>query len=193
MGGPAGRANSRGQSNTMIFTPTRIKDAFVIDLERVEDERGFFARSWCASEFEQHGLDANLAQTSISFNKQKGTLRGMHYQVAPHEEAKLVRCTQGAAYDVIIDLRPESPSFKRWYSVELTADNGKSLYVPKGLAHGFQTLTDETTLFYQISTSYHPESARGLRFDDPAFGVEWPAIEPTISAKDRMNSSFQAD
>src|SRR4051812_43189830 len=144
----------------MIFVETELEGAFIIEPKKIEDERGFFARTWDLKEFEARGLDSRLAQCSVSFNKKKPTLRGMHYQAAPHEEAKLVRCTRGAIYDVIIDLRPDSPTFKRWVAAELSAGNRRMLYVPKGFAHGFQTLEDDTEIFYQISESYAPESAR---------------------------------
>ena len=174
----------------MIFTETPLKDAYIIELERIEDERGFFARSWCAGEFEKHGLNPNLVQCNVSFNKKKGTLRGMHYQAAPHEEAKFVRCTKGALYDVIIDLRPDSPTFKHWFGVELTAENRKSFYIPEGFAHGFQTLEDDTEVFYQMSECYDPESARGVRYDDPAFGIAWPSSHITVSPKDNSYPLF---
>jgi dTDP-4-dehydrorhamnose 3,5-epimerase len=174
----------------LIFTETKLKGAFIIELELREDERGFFARSWCRQEFEAHGLDIRLSQCNISFNKRKGTLRGMHYQIAPHAEAKLVRCTRGAIYDVIIDLRPESSTFKQWISVELSAENHRMLYIPEGFAHGYQTLEDNTEIFYQVSESYHPESERGVRWDDPVFGIEWPLSEKILSAKDQSYAKF---
>ena len=157
----------------MKFTETQLKGAYIIEPELLTDERGFFARSWCQKEFIEFGLNANLVQSNISFNPKKGTLRGMHYQAKPYEEAKLVRCTMGAIYDVIIDLRPDSPTFKQWVAVELTAENRKMLYIPEGMAHGFQTLVDNTEVFYQMSDFYHSESATGLRWDDPVFGIEW--------------------
>lgn len=168
----------------MIFTETKLKGAYIIELKPMADERGFFARSWCQQEFEAHGLNPNLVQCNISFNKKKGILRGMHYQVAPHEEAKLVRCTKGAIYDVIIDLRPDSSTIKQWIAVELTAENYKMLYIPEGIAHGFQSLADNTEVFYQMSAFYYPECARGVRWDDPAFKIEWPENERIISEKD---------
>ncbi len=168
----------------MIFSETKLKGIFIIEPERLEDERGFFARTWCRREFEAHGLNPNLVQCNISFNKKKGTLRGMHYQVVPHQEAKVVRCTAGAIYDVIIDLRPASPTFKQWIAVELTAENCKMLYIPEDFAHGFQTLADNTEVFYQMSEFYHPECARGIRWNDPMFEIEWPLPEITLSAKD---------
>src|SRR5215475_1636296 len=146
----------------MIFIETRLNGAFIIEPERLEDERGFFARTFCRREFESHGLNANLIQCSISFNEKKGTLRGMHYQAKPYEEVKLVRCTMGAVYDVIVDLRADSPTFKQWLMTELTADDRRMLYIPQGLAHGFQTLTRRTELFYQMSEFYHPDCARGV-------------------------------
>src|SRR5215211_347747 len=175
----------------MIFIETKLRGAFVIEPERLEDERGFFARTWDRDEFEVHGLNPNLAQCSISFNKRKGTLRGMHYQAAPHEEDKLVRCTRGTIYDVIIDLRPDSPTFTRWVAAELTAENRRMLYLPKGFAHGFQSLRDDTEVFYQISEFYAPESTRGVRWDDPAFGIKWPPSEErVISTRDRRFPDF---
>src|SRR5210317_898218 len=143
----------------MTFTETKLKGAFVIDLEPIQDERGFFARTWCKKEFEAHGLNPNLVQCNTSFNKKKGTLRGMHYQTAPYEEAKLIRCTMGSIYDVIIDLRKESETLKQWYACKLTAENRKMLYVPEGFAHGFQTLEDNSEVFYQMTEFYHPEHA----------------------------------
>ncbi len=169
----------------MIFTETRLKGAYIIELQKLEDERGFFARSWCQREFLAHGLDLHIMQCNISFNKKKGTMRGMHYQVAPFAETKLVRCTRGAIYDVIIDLRPESATFLQWIAVEITADNGKMLYVPKRFAHGFQTLEDDTEVFYQMSEFYSPEYACGVRWNDPLFNINWPDAERTISTKDQ--------
>ena len=176
----------------MKFSPTALVGAYVIDIEPVADERGFFVRSWCREEFARRGLNPDLAQCSISFNKKRGTLRGMHYQAKPHEETKVVRCTRGAIYDVIVDLRPESSTFRKWIAVELRADNRRMLYIPVGLAHGFQSLTDDTEVFYQISAPYHPESARGARWNDPAFGIEWPVAERVISDKDRQYPDFAA-
>jgi dTDP-4-dehydrorhamnose 3,5-epimerase len=158
----------------MIFAETDLRGAYLVDLEHREDDRGFFARAWCATEFAAHGLSTRLVQANISFNTRPGTLRGMHYQVEPHAEAKLVRCTRGAIYDVIIDLRPDSPTYKRWVGVELTAENRRALYVPEGFAHGYQTLVAGTETFYQVSEFYAPEAERGVRWDDPAFGIEWP-------------------
>jgi dTDP-4-dehydrorhamnose 3,5-epimerase len=174
----------------MKFARTQLEGALVIDIERLEDERGFFARSWCEREFREHGLNPRLAQCSISFNRQRGTLRGMHFQAAPHEEAKIVRCTGGAIYDVIIDLRPGSPTFTRWIGVELSAENRRMLYVPEGCAHGFQTLIDDSEVFYQISEFYAPESARGVRWNDPRFGITWPLEVAAMSDKDRLCKDF---
>jgi dTDP-4-dehydrorhamnose 3,5-epimerase len=151
----------------------------------VADERGFFARTWCAEEFHTYGLSSSLAQCSISYNKCRGTLRGLHFQAEPHAEAKLVRCTAGAIYDVILDLRPASDTYGKWFAVELTATNRKTLYIPEGLAHGFQTLVDDTEVFYQMSVNFHLESVRGVRWNDPLFGIEWPVHDPTISQRDR--------
>ncbi|MBP1735805.1 MAG: dTDP-4-dehydrorhamnose 3,5-epimerase, partial [Deltaproteobacteria bacterium] len=156
-----------------------------------EDERGFFARSFCAKEFKEHGLNQNIAQCNISYNGKKGTLRGMHYQAAPHEEAKLVRCTMGAIYDVIIDLRPDSSTFKKWIGVELTKENRRMLYVPEGFAHGFQTLEDHTEVLYQMSEFHHPEWARGVRWNDPTFGIFWPVNVEIISIGDQQYLDFK--
>ncbi len=174
----------------MIFTETKLRGAFIIEPERREDERGFFARLWCRDEFEAHGLATEFVQCSVSFNKKKGTLRGMHYQAAPHEEAKLVRCTRGAIYDVIVDLRPDSPTFTQWVAAELTEENHRMLYVPEGFAHGFQTLQDNTEIFYQMSEFYHPELANGARWDDPMFGIMWPPDERTIILRDMQYPNF---
>ncbi len=170
----------------MIFKKTGLEGAFIIEPERIEDTRGFFARAWCKNEFNTHGLNSRLVQCNIAFNKTQGTLRGMHYQATPHEEIKLVRCTKGAIYDVIVDLRPGSPTHVKWIGVELTEQNHKMLYVPEGFAHGYQTLTDNTEVFYQVSQFYSPESERGVRWDDPAFGIKWPETDNlVISEKDK--------
>jgi dTDP-4-dehydrorhamnose 3,5-epimerase len=169
----------------MIFTPTPLAGAFVLDPERFEDPRGFFARTWCPREMEAHGLNPRLAQCSFAYNRAAGTLRGMHYQAEPHAEAKIVRCTSGAIYDVIVDLRPESPTRKGWTGVELSAENRRSLYVPEGFAHGYITLRDETEVLYLISESHAPDFARGVRWDDPAFGISWPREVSVISDRDR--------
>ena len=174
----------------MIFKETKLKGAYVIEINPLEDERGFFARSFCAKEFKEHGLNQNIAQCNISYNGKKGTLRGMHYQAAPHEEAKLVRCTMGAIYDVIIDLRPDSATFKKWIGVELTKENRRMLYVPEGFAHGFQTLEDHTEVLYQMSEFHHPEWARGVRWNDPTFGIFWPVNVEIISVGDQQYPDF---
>jgi dTDP-4-dehydrorhamnose 3,5-epimerase len=169
----------------MIFAPTAVEGAFLLQPERLEDERGFFARTYCVRELGEHGLDSQVVQRSVSYNRKRGTMRGMHYQAAPHEETKLVSCSRGEIYDVVIDLRPDSPSYRRWISTSLTADNGHLLYIPRGCAHGFVTLTDDAVVDYQISDFHHPESASGVRYDDPAFGVEWPMEPVVINARDR--------
>lgn len=176
----------------MRFEPTALPGVVVVEPERLEDERGFFARTWCTREFERHGLNPRLVQCSISFNARRGTLRGLHYQVAPDQEAKLVRCTMGAIYDVVVDLRPDSPTFRRWVAVELSADNRRMVYVPEGCAHGFQCLQDGCEVFYQMSVFYAPASARGVRWDDPAFGVVWPIAPPIMSPRDRQYPDFGA-
>lgn len=175
----------------MKFTETTLKGAYLVEMEPHRDERGHFARTWCREEFEAHGLNAELAQCSTSFNLRRGTLRGLHYQAEPHAEAKLVRCTRGALYDLIVDLRPDSPSFREWFAVELTESNLLMLYIPEGCAHGFQTLEDETEVFYQISTGYRPESARGVRWNDPLFRFRWPLEERLMSERDRNFPDFK--
>ena len=175
----------------MIFAETTLKGAFAIELEKHEDERGFFARTFCCKEFEAQGVNPNFVQCNISYNKNKGTLRGMHYQVAPYQEAKLISCIRGAMYDVIIDLRADSPTYRQWLAVELSAENYKMLYVPEGFAHGFQTLEDNIVVFYQMSEFYHPECARGVRWDDPAFGIKWPLPNRVVSKKDRSYPDFR--
>lgn len=175
----------------MKFVSTALAGAFVIEFEPLMDERGFFARTFCQQEFEALGLDSNLRQCSISFNRRRGTLRGMHYQVAPHEEAKLVRCTRGAVHDVVVDLRASSPTFSHWIAIRLSADNRRMIYIPRGFAHGFQTLVDDTEIAYQMSEFYHPECARGLRWNDPRFAIEWPLAESIISERDRSYPDFE--
>lgn len=174
----------------MKFSETKLKGAYVIEVESLADERGFFARSWCQKEFAEHGLNPNLVQCNISFNLKKGTLRGMHYQAKPYQEAKLIRCTRGAIYQVVIDIRPDSFTFKQWVAVELTAENRKMLYVPKGMASGFQTLMDDTEVFYQMAEFYHPESGRVVRWDNPAFEIEWPIEMKIISDKDNSDQDL---
>jgi len=174
----------------MIFTETKLAGAFVIEPERFEDERGFFARSWSEKEFAERGLSSRVAECNISFNKRKGTLRGMHLQLAPHAQVKIVRCTAGAIFDCIVDLRPQSPTFKQWVGVELSARNRWMLYVPEEFAHGFQTLEDETEVFYQMSEFYAPESATGVRWNDPAFNNEWPLKVEIINSRDASYEDF---
>lgn len=169
----------------MKFVETVLAGAYVLELERLEDERGFFARTWCAVEFAAHGLDGEIAQCNLSSNQRRGTLRGMHYQAAPHQEAKVVRCIRGAIYDVIVDLRHDSPTLRRWTSVELSADNKLALYVPKDFAHGFQTMTDDAEVFYEMSTPYAVGFGRGVRWNDPALAIEWPIGDPILSDRDR--------
>jgi dTDP-4-dehydrorhamnose 3,5-epimerase len=174
----------------MIFKETKLKGAYVIEIEPIEDERGFFARSFCTKEFEKYGLNIRIVQCNISYNEKKGTLRGMHYQVAPHAETKLVRCTRGAIYDVALDLRKDSPTFKQWVATELSANNHRIFYIPDGVAHGFQTLEDHTEVFYQMSEFYHPECTRGVRWDDPTFGMKWPMVPTLMTNKDRAYLNF---
>ena len=181
----------------MRYTETSLAGAFVVEPEPIEDERGWFARTFCTREFREHGLDPHLEQCNVSWNRRRGTLRGMHLQIAPHEEVKLVRCTTGAVHDVIVDLRPGSPTYRRWLGVELSAHNRRMLYIPAGLAHGFVTLEDETELFYQMSAAYQPAAARGVRFDDPALGIAWPVPIEIVSDKDRsypdLTASLEAE
>lgn len=174
----------------MIFTETKLAGAFLIEPERHDDVRGFFARNWSEREFAEQGLVSHFVESNISFSHKTGTLRGMHYQAAPHGQVKLVRCTSGAVYDAIIDLRRDSPTFKQWTAVELTARNHLTLYVPLGFAHGFQTLEDESEVTYQVSSPYHPESSTGLRWDDPAFEISWPEGERVIIDRDRLYPDF---
>lgn len=174
----------------MIFTETRLKGAYTIEPEKLEDNRGFFARTWCQREFKAHDIHMNFAQCNISVSTKMGTLRGMHYQAAPYEEAKLIRCTMGAIYDVIIDLRSDSKTYKQFISMELTAGNRKMLYTPKGFAHGFLTLADDTEVFYQMSEFYMPEYARGVRWNDPVFNIQWPADVKVISERDKKYADF---
>lgn len=174
----------------MIFTETKLKGAYIIDVKRIEDERGFFGRSFCQKEFEAYGLTNDIRQTNVSYNKKKGTLRGMHMQLAPNEETKLVRCTRGAIYDVIIDMRPDSETYKQWIGVELTADNYRMLFVPEGFAHGFITLEDNTDVTYQVTEFYTPGAEKGVRWNDPAFNIQWPIEPVVISEKDQAHPDF---
>lgn len=175
----------------MIFRETKLEGVFEICVEPQADARGFFARTWCQAEFENKGLNPKLVQCSISFNARKGTLRGLHYQMPPYAETKLVRCTSGAIYDVVLDLRFQSPTFRQWVVVALTSEKRNMVYVPEGCAHGFLTLEDDTEVFYQMSQFYSPESARGVRWDDPAFGIAWPAKVEVISDRDRTYPDFE--
>lgn len=168
----------------MRFEETQIPGVFVIDQQRREDDRGYFARSWCEREFREHGLNPQVVQCNVGFSGQKGTLRGMHFQSDPHAEAKLVRCTAGAVFDVALDLRPGSATYLQWFGIELNQRNGRMLYVPEGCAHGYQTLEDDSEILYQTSHAYAPESATGVRFDDPAFGIQWPLPISSVSEAD---------
>lgn len=174
----------------MIFLETPLPGAFVLGSESREDSRGSFARTFCRREFEEHGLDPQVAQCNLSFNRRRGTLRGMHYQAAPREEVKLVRCVRGAIYDVIIDLRPDSPTYTRHFGVVLSAEERNALYIPRGFAHGFQSMEDETEVMYQMSEFYSPEHARGVRWNDPVFGIEWPIADPIILERDATYPDF---
>lgn len=174
----------------MIFRETKLAGAYILDVEPIADVRGFFARSYCQDEFEERGLGFAIAQCNISCNEKKGTLRGMHFQVAPHEEIKLVNCVRGSIFDVIVDLRPASPSRGDWHGEILSEKNYRSVYVPKGFAHGFQSLEEATVVFYQISEFYHPECAAGVRWDDPALGIRWPLENPILSARDQRFESI---
>lgn len=174
----------------MIFTETGLTGAYVVGIKRIEDDRGFFARGWCRREFEEAGLNPGLVQINLARSLKQGTLRGLHYQEAPHAEAKLARCTKGAIFDVLVDLRPDSPTFKRWFGLELTADNHQMLYVPEGFAHGYETLTDDAEMCYHTSQFYAAASARGVRYDDPAFGIAWPLPVAVISDADRRWADF---
>lgn len=177
----------------MIFKETNLQGAFIIEIQRIEDKRGFFARTFCQNEFREHGLNPNLAQCNISYNKAQGTLRGMHFQAAPHQEAKLVRCTQGAIRDVIVDIRPDSPTYLKHFSVDLTAEVHNALYVPEGFAHGFLTLEPDTYVFYQMSEFHAPGFARGFRWDDTAFGIEWGGEIKSISERDANYPDYSED
>jgi dTDP-4-dehydrorhamnose 3,5-epimerase len=174
----------------MLFRETPLSGVWIIEMQRLSDERGYFARTFCRDEFEARGLNPNIVQCNVSFNAKRGTLRGMHWQEAPHGEAKLVRCTRGAIYDVALDLRRNSPTFKKWFAVELSSQNGTMLYIPEGCAHGFQTLADDSEVFYQMSARYCAKAARGVRFDDPAFAISWPLPITVIAEKDRTFGDF---
>lgn len=191
MGRAVRGADPGGSGLFVIFTELPLRGAFLIELEQKDDERGFFARSWCENEFKERGLNTRLVQCNVSFNRKKGTLRGMHYQIAPYEEAKLVRCTMGSIYDVIVDLRPESLTYMQHEAVLLSATNRRMIYVPERFAHGFQTLEDGTEVFYQMSEFYSAECARGVRWNDPVFGIKWPQEDSIISDRDRHYPDFR--
>jgi dTDP-4-dehydrorhamnose 3,5-epimerase len=176
----------------VIFTESPLPGAYIIDLERLTDERGFFARAYCSEEFTANGLGPALRQCSVSHNTLKGTLRGLHYQGAPHEEHKLVRCTAGAIFDVIVDIRPKSPNYRRWYGTELSSENHRALFIPPGFAHGFITLSDDAEVYYMISVSYAPEHARGFRWNDAAFAIQWPLQPRVISSRDATYALLDA-
>jgi dTDP-4-dehydrorhamnose 3,5-epimerase len=176
----------------MIFKELDLDGAYLISPEPIGDERGIFARVWCRQEFREHSLADDFVQCNTAFNRSRGTLRGMHFQRTPHREVKLVRCTKGSIFDAIVDLRPDSPTYKQWAGFELSADNRKMLYIPKGFAHGYLTLTDNSEVFYQVSTAYAPQNEGGVRWDDPAFGIHWPAMGPLIiSVKDRRWPDYE--
>jgi dTDP-4-dehydrorhamnose 3,5-epimerase len=174
----------------MIFTETTLKGAFTIDLQRIEDDRGFFARGWCRQEFQRHGLNPDVEQLNIGFSTRMGTLRGLHFQHAPHAEVKVVRCTRGEIYDVIVDLRADSSTYKQWFAIELSADNRRMLYVPEGFAQGYQSLTDDSEMCYHTTSPYAPGSAHGVRYNDPTFGISWPLPVTVISNADRCWPDF---
>ncbi len=175
----------------MVFHETFLKGAFVLEVQKLNDDRGFFGRSWCKNEMEERGLNGNVVQTNTSFSSKKGTLRGMHYQKHPYEETKLIRCTKGAIYDVIVDLRKESPTYLCWFGIELTADNYKMLYVPEKFAHGFITLKDDSEVTYQVTQFYTPGAESGIRFNDPLINIDWPAPVTVISEKDKAHPDFE--
>jgi dTDP-4-dehydrorhamnose 3,5-epimerase len=177
----------------MIIAEARIAGAWLIDIEPARDARGFFARTWCRRELSAQGLEVGIVQESISHNLRRGTVRGLHFQRPPHEETKIVRCTRGAIFDVIVDLRPSSPTYRQWQSVELTAENRRALYIPRGCGHGFQTLLDDTEVFYQISSFFAPEAAAGYRYDDQAFAIAWPMPVTVISERDLGWPGFRGD
>jgi dTDP-4-dehydrorhamnose 3,5-epimerase len=176
----------------MIFHETKLKGAFLIELTKIEDNRGFFARGWCREEFTKHGLNPNLVQLNIGFSHRKGTLRGMHYQEVPHEEAKLIRCTRGAIYDVVVDLRQGSATCGQWFGAALSAQNSKMLYAPEGFAHGYQCMEDDTEMHYMTTAMYAAGSARGVRYDDPSFGIRWPLPVSVISERDQTWPDYRA-
>lgn len=170
----------------MQFTPSRIPGAWVIDIKPIHDQRGFFAMTWVPDEFRKRGIDPTVAQTNLAYNHKRGTLRGMHFQKAPHAQAKIVRATRGALLDVIVDLRADSPTYRQWDAVELTADNRRMLYMPEGIAHGYLTLTDDVEAYYHASAPWAPQAESGVRWNDPAFAIQWPFEPIVISEKDAM-------
>ncbi|WP_339925363.1 dTDP-4-dehydrorhamnose 3,5-epimerase [uncultured Cyclobacterium sp.] len=176
----------------MIFTETELKGAYIIDINKIADERGYFARTFCKNEFEKIGLEANIAQANMSFNPKKGTLRGMHYQVAPYEETKLVKCVSGAIFDIIVDIRKDSPTYSKWTGVELSEENNRMLFVPRGFAHGFITLEDNTAIQYMVSQFYTPGAEKGIKWDDPKFNIQWPIDIAVISEKDNTHPYFNS-
>lgn len=190
MGRKICHTNTRGADNRLRFTETKLKGAYVIELEKLGDDRGFFTRTWDKKIFQERGLNSDLAQMSFSYSKRKGTLRGMHFQVNPFEETKIVRCLRGKIFDVIIDLREKSETYKEWISFELDDENRKMVYIPEGFAHGFQTLEDNTEVFYQMSNWFSPEHAKGIRWDDKEFDIKWPIQNVIISDKDKMYEEF---
>jgi dTDP-4-dehydrorhamnose 3,5-epimerase len=174
----------------VTILPATVAGVFRIEMERLTDDRGYFARTWSSRDAEERGLNTRIAQCNVSYNRRRATLRGMHFQIAPHQEAKLVRCVRGALIDVILDLRPDSPTYKKWEAFELTQENGAAVYIPEGCAHGFQTLVDDTEVHYQISEYYAPDSARGVRWNDPAFAIVWPLPNPILSPRDAAYPDF---
>lgn len=190
MGGAIRHPDPICRGDLLKFVETPLKGAYIIEPDLKEDERGFFARTCCSKEFAAHGLCETFVQCNISFNKAKGTLRGMHYQCHPHAEAKLVRCTMGSIFDVIVDLRKHSPTFKKWTGIELSAVNRKMIYIPEGFAHGFITLESHSEVFYQMSEFFVPDSARGVRWNDPAFNIQWPIAPAQISLKDEQYADY---
>lgn len=191
MGWQVCRANTAGRGACLKFVPTGLSGVVLVEMQCQEDERGFFARTFCRNEFDAQGLDPSVAQCNLSFNRRRGIVRGMHFQAAPHEEAKLVRCVRGAIYDVVVDLRGSSSTFLQWRGFDLTAQNRHALYVPKGFAHGFQTIEDDTEVLYQMSTVYVPAASRGVRWNDPAFEIRWPISDIVTSDRDRSYPDFK--
>lgn len=177
----------------MIFTETRLPGAFLVEIKKIEDHRGFFGRAWCSKEFEQHGIIFNIAQINTSLTKKKGTIRGMHFQIAPFGEAKFIRCTRGRIYDVIIDLRPDSPTFMQWVGNELSEENHRMVYVPKYFAHGFVSLEDDSEVYYPVSEFYTPQAERGFRWNDPAFNIQWPIPIEIFTEKDVSHPDFDVN